>query len=95
MLAFGLPDYLPGKRAFAAQLLFYHGLVSVVFLQANPSILNVALPDWLTALLPAVEFPLTKAIGILHGVLALLISGWWQDTVPTVQRAQQQSASAK
>ena len=67
-----------------------------MFLQADPGLLQIQLPHWLLSLLPPnTEIPFTKIIGVIHGVLALLVSGWWQVTVPAVQRAQQQSAKSK
>ena len=51
VLCFGLPDYLPGKRAFAVQLLIFHAIVSALWLQADPV--------------------------VLHGLLSLVISGWY------------------
>lgn len=56
----------------------------------------IELPQWVLSLFPpGTEIPFTKIIGALHGILALIIAGWWQVTVPAVQRAQQMSAKIK
>lgn len=78
VLCFGLPDYLPGKRAFAVQLLIFHAIVSALWLQANPTVVQVEFPVALRAYLPPPErIPFTKLVGVLHGLLSLVISGWY------------------
>jgi len=93
VLCFGLPDYLPGKRAFAVQLLIFHAIVSALWLQADPVVLDVQFPAALRAYLPPAErIPFTKLVGVLHGLLSLVISGWY--VVPgTCAKLTQQVAS--
>lgn len=100
VLCFGLPDYLPGKRAFAVELLFFHALMSAVFLQASPSILAVTFPKWAAEYLPAPDkIPFTKIIGVVHGLISLVVSGWCVRLVsatltPTGGRRPSRSCSA-
>lgn len=81
LLSFGLPDFLPGKRASAAQLLIYHAVVSAVFYQADPAWLRLALPPFVAKHVDATQIlafaPLPMILGTLHGTLALLISVWY------------------
>lgn len=87
VLLYGLPDYLPGKRAAAILLLLYHGVASSVLLNAEPFI-EFAFPEWLTQHGVRVE----SIAGVAHGLLSLLTVSWWQASLGSV-KAQNGSAA--
>ncbi|KAI3628856.1 hypothetical protein CBS14141_000559 [Malassezia furfur] len=93
LLMFGLPDFLPGKRAFAVQLLLFHAIVSSVFFQLDPHIIQLELPPFFAETLHGDEIlekvPIQMIVGVLHGLLSLLITVWWQATIPLVKGAAQ------
>ena len=78
---FALPDFLPGKRAFAVQLLLFHAVISAVAFQLDPRVVRVSLPAFVTDNLPVDEIlekvPVTYIIGTIHGLLSLLITVWY------------------
>ncbi|EPQ25834.1 uncharacterized protein PFL1_06509 [Pseudozyma flocculosa PF-1] len=84
LLLYTLPDYLPGKRAVAILLLFYHGIASSVFLNADP-ITGVSLG----AQFKLAQHQLTPELlaGVAHGLLALMVTAWWQSTLGQVKAA--------
>ncbi|WFD42967.1 hypothetical protein MPSI1_001618 [Malassezia psittaci] len=93
LLMFGLPDFLPGKRAAAVQLLLFHAIVSSIYLQLDNDVLHVQLPAVLANNSHVQEIlskvSISSIVGILHGVLSLLITVWWQATIPQVKGAAQ------
>ncbi|PKI85794.1 hypothetical protein MVES_000287 [Malassezia vespertilionis] len=73
VLVAGLPDYLPGKRAFAIQIMLFHALVGLVFLHLDPAVLRATLPPQVIAFVPVLaRAPLPKLVAILHGLISLL-----------------------
>ncbi|KAJ1026134.1 hypothetical protein NDA18_003793 [Ustilago nuda] len=88
LLLYGLPDYLPGKRAAAILLLLYHGVASSVLLNAEPFV-DFTFPDKLAKQGVRVE----TVFGVAHGLLSLLTVSWWQASLASV-KAQSGSAGA-
>ncbi|EST04975.1 hypothetical protein PSEUBRA_005776 [Kalmanozyma brasiliensis GHG001] len=88
ILLYGLPDYLPGKRAAAILLLLYHGVASSVLLNAEPFI-DFAFP----ALLAKHGVRVESVAGVAHGFLSLLTVSWWQASLSAV-RAQNGTMAA-
>ncbi|KAN0065100.1 hypothetical protein ACQY0O_001596 [Thecaphora frezii] len=84
LLLYTLPDYLPGKRAVAILLLFYHGIASSVLLNAHPFT-----GFTLGSAFKVGDYQLTpeKLAGVLHGLLALMVTSWWQATLGQVKAA--------
>ncbi|CDR88504.1 uncharacterized protein SPSC_04331 [Sporisorium scitamineum] len=80
MLLYGLPDYLPGKRAAAILLLLYHGVASSVLLNADPFI-DFAFPEILAKHGVTVE----AVAGVAHGFMSLLTVSWWQASLGAVR----------
>ncbi|TKY85372.1 hypothetical protein EX895_005534 [Sporisorium graminicola] len=80
MLLYGLPDYLPGKRAAAILLLLYHGVASSVLLNAEPFI-DFAFPELLAKHGVRVE----AVAGVAHGFMSLLTVSWWQSSLGSVR----------
>ncbi|SPO26761.1 uncharacterized protein UTRI_04070_B [Ustilago trichophora] len=80
ILLYGLPDYLPGKRAAAILLLLYHGVASSVLLNAEPFI-NFAFPEALAKQGVRVE----TVAGVAHGLLSLITVSWWQASLGAVR----------
>ncbi|CBQ73689.1 conserved hypothetical protein [Sporisorium reilianum SRZ2] len=80
MLLYGLPDYLPGKRAAAILLLLYHGVASSVLLNAEPFI-DFAFPQMLAKHGVTVE----AVAGVAHGFMSLLTVSWWQASLGAVR----------
>lgn len=79
---YGLPDFLPGKRAFAVQMLFFHGIASVVFLQMDPRLLAVRLPAFVDAWIPAEQVPFRGVIAATHATVAILATLWYVGPLP-------------
>ncbi|EJD51218.1 hypothetical protein AURDEDRAFT_143099 [Auricularia subglabra TFB-10046 SS5] len=81
-LCFGLPEFLPGKRAFAIMLVIYHTVASTILYQA-PRFIPISFG-------PAFEsirvYP-ESIWGTLHGLLGLGIVFWWQSTLGYVAAA--------
>ncbi|KDN52868.1 hypothetical protein K437DRAFT_253811 [Tilletiaria anomala UBC 951] len=82
ILVAGLPDFLPGKRALALVLVIYHAGFSTILLQA-PRFVPVSFGDMAERLNITPE----RTLGCMHGVVALLVTGWWQVTLPAVAAA--------
>ena len=82
LLVAGLPDFLPGKRAFAVALLIYHAGFSTVYLQA-PRFIPISFGPFAEQLTITPE----RTLGFIHGVLSLAMTGWWQTTLPQVAAA--------
>ncbi|KAL6300393.1 hypothetical protein BKA93DRAFT_740564 [Sparassis latifolia] len=82
LLCYPLPDFLPGKRAFAMALCIYHVTCSTILFNA-PRIV----PMSFGAL--AESYKVTPEIvwGILHGCVGLAMAVWWQATVHYAQLA--------
>jgi len=85
-LCYGLPEFLPGKRAFAVMLVVYHSVASTVFYQ-SPRFIPISFGPL------AESFKLTPetAWGTAHGLLSLALAAWWQLTlgITTAVKAQQ------
>lgn len=86
LLCFPLPDFLPGKRAFAMGLCIYHSVTSTVLFQAPRFIPRSFGPL-------AEQYKLTPEIlwGTLHGLVGLGMVVWWQATVHLAAMARSSS----
>ncbi|KIM60644.1 hypothetical protein SCLCIDRAFT_939269 [Scleroderma citrinum Foug A] len=76
LLAFPLPEFLPGKRALAIGLCIYHSIASTILYQA-PRFIPLSFG-------PALEsLKITPEVvwGTLHGVVGLAMVVWWQGTL--------------
>ncbi|GAC75126.1 hypothetical protein PANT_14c00050 [Moesziomyces antarcticus T-34] len=80
LLLYGLPDYLPGKRAAAILLLLYHGVASSILLNAEPFV-DFVFPEILAKHGVRVE----TVFGVAHGILSLLTVSWWQASLGSVK----------
>ncbi|QRV76064.1 hypothetical protein RhiJN_18899 [Ceratobasidium sp. AG-Ba] len=80
LLCFNLPEFLPGKRAFAIQLLAYHSIVAALLFQSPRFI-----PHSLGTLAESVAITPEKIWGSLHGLISLGLGMWWQSTLPQVK----------
>ncbi|CAE7234265.1 unnamed protein product [Rhizoctonia solani] len=76
LLCFGLPEFLPGKRAFAIQLLIYHSIAATILFQSPRFI-----PHSLGSVAETVGVTPEKIWGALHGVVSVMIGMWWQFTL--------------
>ncbi|KAH9941585.1 uncharacterized protein BXZ73DRAFT_97974 [Epithele typhae] len=79
LLSFNLPEFLPGKRAFAIALCVYHATVSTVLFNAPRFI-----PHTFGPVFEAYKATPEHVWGCLHGILGLLFAIWWQVTLPYV-----------
>jgi len=82
LLCFGLPEYLPGKRAFAIGLVIYHSICSTVLLQA-PRVI----PHSFGAFAESYRCTPEVVWGCMHGILSVWLAFWWQATLPYTQAA--------
>ncbi|KAI0918525.1 hypothetical protein AcW1_009603 [Taiwanofungus camphoratus] len=76
LLCYGLPEFLPGKRAFAIALCFYHVTCSTILFNAPrfiPYSFGPFFESWRAT--PEVVW------GTLHGLVGLGLAIWWQVTV--------------
>ncbi|KAH9478778.1 hypothetical protein JR316_0009239 [Psilocybe cubensis] len=87
LLAFNLPDFLPGKRALAIGLTVYHTVCSTVLYQAPRFI-----PHSFGALAESLNITPEVVWGTAHGIVGLAMIGWWQATVQLTQMARAASA---
>ncbi|CAE6463660.1 unnamed protein product [Rhizoctonia solani] len=76
LLCFNLPEFLPGKRAFALQLLAYHSIAATVLFQSPRFI-----PHSLGSVAESASITPEKIWGALHGVVSVLVGLWWQFTL--------------
>jgi len=76
LLCFTLPEFLPGKRAFALGLCLYHSIASTILFQTPRFI-----PHSFGPLLEGYKVTPEIVWGSLHGVLGLGMVVWWQGTV--------------
>ncbi|KZS96256.1 hypothetical protein SISNIDRAFT_437964 [Sistotremastrum niveocremeum HHB9708] len=83
-LCFGLPEFLPGKRAFVISLVIYHCICSTVLINA-PRII----PKTFGATLESFRFTPEVLWGSLHGTLAVILAIWWQLTLPATRAVKQ------
>ncbi|WFD26213.1 hypothetical protein MNAN1_001190 [Malassezia nana] len=83
------------KRAMAIQLLLFHGIVSAIYMRLPDGIVTFQLPPVLLDLFPWLGmYRFTIWIAALHGCIALLITAWWQATLPQVQAITAQAKAA-
>ncbi|OSD01412.1 hypothetical protein PYCCODRAFT_1468588 [Trametes coccinea BRFM310] len=87
LLCFGLPEFLPGKRALAIALGIYHVTCSTILYNA-PRFIPHTFGNF------AESYRMTPEVvwGTLHGVLGLGFAVWWQ---ATVQQAALMAKAAK
>lgn len=83
-LCASVPDYLPGKRALAISLVLYHTGVAAV-LYSCPRFIPVSFG----AAFEAWSISPERTISVAHALLGLLVTGWWQATLPLVDLAAQ------
>ncbi|KAH9847457.1 hypothetical protein C2E23DRAFT_848537 [Lenzites betulinus] len=76
LLCFGLPEFLPGKRALAIALCVYHVTCSTVLFNAPRFI-----PHSFGALAETYRATPEIVWGTLHGLVGLGFAVWWQATV--------------
>ncbi|KAL5523067.1 hypothetical protein ACEPAF_1334 [Sanghuangporus sanghuang] len=76
ILCYPLPDFLPGKRAFAIALTVYHCIASTILIQSPRFI-----PHTFGDLFEAYKVTPEVLWGTFHGILALGFVSWWQSTV--------------
>ncbi|KAF8494793.1 hypothetical protein JB92DRAFT_3084864 [Gautieria morchelliformis] len=76
LLVFSLPEFLPGKRAFAMALLLYHSIASTMLFQSPRFIPHSFGPL-------AEQAKLTPEVlwGACHGIISLGLGIWWQTTI--------------
>ncbi|KAF5375674.1 hypothetical protein D9615_009330 [Tricholomella constricta] len=77
LLCYSLPEFLPGKRAFAMGLCIYHSIASTILFQAPRFI-----PHSFGPLME--QYKITPEIvwGVFHGFVGLGMVTWWQATLP-------------
>ncbi|KAI0631014.1 hypothetical protein C8Q77DRAFT_1130647 [Trametes polyzona] len=76
LLCFGLPEFLPGKRALAIALCIYHVTCSTVLFNAPRFI-----PHSFGPLAESYRATPEVIWGTLHGLVGLGFAFWWQATV--------------
>ncbi|EKM57546.1 uncharacterized protein PHACADRAFT_170797 [Phanerochaete carnosa HHB-10118-sp] len=76
LLCFGLPEFLPGKRALAIGLTIYHVTCSTILYNAPRFI-----PFSLGAIAEAYKITPENVWGTVHGFIGLGFVIWWQATV--------------
>lgn len=81
LLAFGLPEFLPGKRAIAIGLCLYHVTCSTILYNA-PRFIPMSLGDAAESLKATPE----NIWATLHGFIGLGFAIWWQVTVGMAQQ---------
>ncbi|KIJ59393.1 hypothetical protein HYDPIDRAFT_33257 [Hydnomerulius pinastri MD-312] len=77
VLAFPLPEFLPGKRALAIGFCVYHSVASTILFQA-PRFIPHTFGSWAETMKITPE----NLWGTTHGVLGLAMVIWWQGTLP-------------
>ncbi|KDN42959.1 hypothetical protein RSAG8_06485, partial [Rhizoctonia solani AG-8 WAC10335] len=83
LLCFSLPEFLPGKRAFAIQLLIYHSIAATLLIYHSiaATVLFQSprfIPHSLGKVAESVAVTPEKIWGALHGVVSVMIGMWWQ-----------------
>ncbi|KAF8587189.1 hypothetical protein K439DRAFT_1652364 [Ramaria rubella] len=76
LLVFSLPEFLPGKRAFAMALLLYHSIATTILLSTVRFI-----PFSFGPLAEQAKLTPEMVWGALHGALGLALTVWWQMTL--------------
>ncbi|OCH85772.1 hypothetical protein OBBRIDRAFT_890953 [Obba rivulosa] len=76
LLCFSLPEFLPGKRAFAMGLCFYHVTCSTILYNAPRFI-----PHSFGAYAESMRATPEVVWGTLHGLIGLGFAIWWQATI--------------
>ncbi|KZT69959.1 hypothetical protein DAEQUDRAFT_765004 [Daedalea quercina L-15889] len=76
LLAFSLPEFLPGKRALGMGLCFYHVTCSTILFNAPRFI-----PHTFGAFAESRRATPEVVWGTLHGIVGLTLAIWWQATV--------------
>ncbi|GHJ84131.1 hypothetical protein NliqN6_0533 [Naganishia liquefaciens] len=87
LLVFALPEYLPGKRAFAAGLTVYHTIVAGTLFGAPRFV-----PKTFGTLMESIRLTPENTWALLHAVLGLGFAVWWQGTLPYAQAAKNLTA---
>ncbi|KAI0806260.1 hypothetical protein BC629DRAFT_1486556 [Irpex lacteus] len=76
LLCFGLPEFLPGKRALAVGLSLYHVTCSTVLFNSPRFI-----PHSFGPVAESVKATPEHVWGVLHGLIGFGFAMWWQATV--------------
>lgn len=76
LLCFNLPEFLPGKRAFAIQLLIYHTIAATILFQSPRFV-----PHSFGPLAESLSVTPEKIWGAIHGLVSLGVGMWWQFTL--------------
>ncbi|KAJ7065015.1 hypothetical protein C8F01DRAFT_1021837 [Mycena amicta] len=79
-LCYGLPEFLPGKRALAIGLCIYHTVCSTILYNAPRFI-----PASFGGLFEAYRITPENVWGTLHGLVGLSMVVWWQGTLQYAQ----------
>nr|GAT51250.1 predicted protein [Mycena chlorophos] len=87
-LAYGLPEFLPGKRALAIGLCIYHTACSTILYNAPRFI-----PMSLGPMAEGFNIWPERVWGTMHGFLGVGMVIWWQGTLQYAQLAQQPGAA--
>jgi len=82
LLSFPVPDFYPGKRAFAVMLIVYHTVASTILYQTPRFI-----PISFGTLAEGYKVTPENVWGTAHGIAGLLFVFWWQATVPLTRAA--------
>jgi len=76
-LVWGLPEFLPGKRALALQLCLYHTIVTTALWQSPRFI-----PLTLGAGPESLGITIERAWCVSHGLMSVALGLWWHITLP-------------
>ncbi|KAF8813123.1 hypothetical protein BYT27DRAFT_7181699 [Phlegmacium glaucopus] len=82
LLCYRLPEFLPGKRAFAIGLCVYHTVCSTILYQAPRFI-----PQSFGPLCEQFGITPETVWGTAHGIVGFGVVIWWQGTVHLAQMA--------
>jgi len=85
LLVLSLPEFLPGKRAFAIVLLGYHSMACAALMQSTRFI-----PHTFGTTAESMKITPEKVWGGAHGILSVGLGIWWQGTLGYAQAIKQQ-----
>ncbi|KAG8799851.1 hypothetical protein FRB91_008932 [Serendipita sp. 411] len=77
LMCWTLPEFLPGKRAFALQLCLYHTIATTA-LWHSPRFI----PITLGASPESIGITLERIWCVMHGLLSAAFALWWHITLP-------------
>ncbi|KAF8524369.1 hypothetical protein BU17DRAFT_74825 [Hysterangium stoloniferum] len=85
LLVFSLPEFLPGKRAFAIVLLAYHSMACAALMQSARFI-----PHTFGTMAESMKVTPENVWGVAHGILSVGLGLWWQGTLGYARAIKQQ-----